>query len=79
MRVKRTQPGADTSLGDEVVASLAEGLAILRGRATPSVLWEPVPDGAGYRMEARRPRRGQRYVSGRLVDWRKAKRLTRRA
>lgn len=61
------------------MASVAEGMAILLGRATPSVLWESVPDGTGYRMEARRPRRGKRFVSGRLVDRRKAKRLARRA
>lgn len=43
MEVKEMEPGADTSLGDELVASLAEGLAILRGETRPSRLYGPPP------------------------------------
>ena len=36
MRVKELPTGTDTSFGDELVASLTEGMAILRGEAEPA-------------------------------------------
>ncbi len=42
MKVKEAEPGVDTSLGDELVASLTEGMAILRGEVAPARL-HPAP------------------------------------
>ncbi len=39
MKVKEMPPGTDTSLGDELIASLGEGAAILRGEIAPSRVW----------------------------------------
>jgi hypothetical protein len=36
MKVKNMPDAADTSLGDELIASLREGMAILRGDQTPA-------------------------------------------
>lgn len=36
MKVKNLPQGTDTSLGDELIASLTEGMAILRGEVAPS-------------------------------------------
>lgn len=43
MKVKKVPPGADTSLGDELVASVAEGMAILRGEAKPARFYPAPP------------------------------------
>ncbi len=40
MKVKKLPQGTDTSLGDELVASLTEGMAILRSEAEPSRLYQ---------------------------------------
>ena len=42
MRVQEAEPRADTTLGDELVASLTEGFAILCGEAVPA-RYHPVP------------------------------------
>lgn len=42
MKVKDMPPDADTSLGDELVASLTEGMAILRGEVKPA-RFHPAP------------------------------------
>ena len=42
MKVKDMPPDADTSLGDELVASLTEGMAILRGEVEPA-RFHPAP------------------------------------
>ena len=42
MKVKELPPGTDTSLGDELVASLKEGMAILRGDMPPARFY-PAP------------------------------------
>ena len=42
MKIKQASPGTDTSLGDELVASLTEGMAILRGEAEPA-RFHPAP------------------------------------
>jgi len=42
MKIKDASPGTDISLGDELVASLTEGMAILRGEAEP-VRLHPAP------------------------------------
>ena len=39
MKVKDMPPGTDTSLGDELIASLKEGMAILRGDVQPARLY----------------------------------------
>jgi putative transcriptional regulator len=41
MKVKNMPDAADTSLGDELIASLREGMAILRGDQTPARAWQP--------------------------------------
>lgn len=38
MKIVDMPPGADTSLGDELIASLTEGMAILRGEVEPTRL-----------------------------------------
>jgi putative transcriptional regulator len=43
MKVKKLPPGIDTSLGDELVASVAEGMAILRGEAEPARFYPAPP------------------------------------
>src|SRR4051794_8643852 len=43
MKVKELPPGTDTSLGDELVASLAQGMAILRGEAEPARFYPAPP------------------------------------
>lgn len=42
MKVKELPPGSDTSLGDELIASLTEGMAILRGDVQPA-RFHPAP------------------------------------
>ena len=42
MRVKDLPQGADTSLGDELIASLTEGMAIVRGEVAPARFY-PAP------------------------------------
>lgn len=42
MKVKQLPAGADTSLGDELIASLTEGMAILRGEVQPARFY-PAP------------------------------------
>lgn len=42
MNIKELPPGADTSLGDELIASLTEGMAILRGDMQPARFY-PAP------------------------------------
>ncbi len=48
MKVKELPPGADTSLGDELVASLTEGMAILRGDVQPA-RFHPAPTAVDVR------------------------------
>ena len=43
MKVKELPTGADTSLGDELIASLTEGMAILRGEVAPTRLYPAAP------------------------------------
>lgn len=42
MKIRDASPGTDTSLGDELVASLTEGMAILRGEVEPA-RFHPAP------------------------------------
>lgn len=42
MKVKELPPGTDTSLGDELIESLKQGMAILRGELEPSRFY-PAP------------------------------------
>lgn len=42
MKVKELPPGTDTSLGDELIASLKEGVAILRGEVE-AARFHPAP------------------------------------
>ena len=42
MKIADLPPGTDTSLGDELIASLTEGIAILRGDVAPAKL-HPAP------------------------------------
>lgn len=42
MKVQEAEHGTDTSLGDELVASLSEGMAILRGEIAPA-RFHPAP------------------------------------
>ena len=53
MRIKDPAPGTDTSLGDELVASLAEGMAILRGEVEPA-RFHPAPTVVDVRAVRRR-------------------------
>ena len=53
MRVKELPPGTDTSLGDELVASLTEGMAILRGEVAPARL-HPAPAAVNVRAVRKR-------------------------
>lgn len=53
MRVKTMPPDADTSLGDELVASLAEGMAILRGEVQPA-RFHPAPAAVDVRVIRKR-------------------------
>ncbi len=53
MKIKEAPPGADTSLGDELVASLTEGMAILRGEVEPA-RFHPAPAAANVRAIRRR-------------------------
>ena len=42
MKIQDAAPGTDTSLGDELVASMSEGVAILRGEIEPA-RFHPAP------------------------------------
>ena len=42
MNIKDTSQGTDTSLGDELIASLTEGIAILNGDVAPA-RFHPAP------------------------------------
>ncbi len=53
MKVKEASPETDTSLGDELVASLTEGMAILRGVAKPA-RFHPAPATADVRAIRRK-------------------------
>ena len=48
MKVRELPTGTDTSLGDELVASLKEGMAILRGDAQPARFY-PAPAAVNVR------------------------------
>lgn len=48
MKVKEMPPGTGTSLGDELVASLTEGMAILRGEVEPA-RFHPAPAAVNVR------------------------------
>ena len=75
MKVKDMPPDADTSLGDELVASLTEGMAILRGEAEPA-RFHPAP--AAVDVRAIRKKLGMTQASfarrfgfglARVRDW----------
>ena len=53
MKVKTMPPDTDTSLGDELVASLAEGMAILRGEVQPA-RYHPAPPAVDVRAIRKR-------------------------
>lgn len=53
MKVKEAKPGTDISLGDELVASLTEGMAILRGEVAPA-RFHPAPARVDVRAIRRR-------------------------
>ena len=53
MKIKEASPETDTSLGDELVASLTEGMAILRGEAEPA-RFHPAPAAADVRAIRRK-------------------------
>ncbi len=53
MKIKEASPGADTSLGDELVASLTEGMATLRGEVEPA-RFHPAPAAVNVRAIRRR-------------------------
>ncbi len=53
MKVKELPPDADTSLGDDLVASLTEGMAILRGDTEPA-RFHPAPAAVDVRAIRKR-------------------------
>ena len=53
MEVETMQPDTDTSLGDELVASFAEGMAILRGEVQPA-RFHPAPAAVDVRVIRKR-------------------------
>lgn len=53
MRTKTMPPDTDTSLGDELVASLAEGMAILRDEVQPA-RFHPAPAAVDVRAIRKR-------------------------
>jgi putative transcriptional regulator len=53
MKVKEMTPGTDTNLGDELVASLTEGMAILRGDVAPA-RFHPAPAAVDVRAVRKR-------------------------
>lgn len=53
MKVKKLPPGTDTSLGDELIASLKEGMAILRGDMPPARFY-PAPASVDVRAIRKR-------------------------
>ena len=53
MKIKEASPGTDNSLGDELVASLAEGMAILRGDMKPT-RFHPAPAAVDVRAIRKR-------------------------
>lgn len=53
MKVREAGPDVDTSLGDELVASLTEGMAILRGEIEPARL-HPAPASVDVRAIRKR-------------------------
>ncbi len=53
MKVKELSQGANASLGDELVASLTEGMAILRGELPPARL-HPAPVAVNVRAIRKR-------------------------
>ena len=58
MKIKELPPGTDTSLGDELVASLSEGMAILRGEVQPA-RFHPAPAAVDVRAIRKRLGRSQ--------------------
>lgn len=58
MKIKEQSPGNDTSLGDELVASLSEGMAILRGEVEPA-RFHPAPAAVDVRAIRKRLGRSQ--------------------
>lgn len=53
MKVKKLPPDTDTSLGDDLVASLTEGIAILRGDTEPA-RFHPAPAAVDVRTIRKR-------------------------
>lgn len=75
MKIKETASGVDTGLGDELVESLAEGMAILRGDTQPTRL-HPAPTTVDVRAIRKKlgltqPRFAQRFGFGLAAvrDW----------
>lgn len=58
MKINEAVDGADTSLGDELVASLSEGMAILRGEVQPA-RFHPAPAAVDVRAIRKRLGRSQ--------------------
>ena len=53
MKIKEQLPGTDMSLGDELIASLSEGMAILRGEVQPA-RFHPAPAAVDVRAIRKR-------------------------
>ncbi len=65
MKIKQAAPGVDTSVGDELVASLTEGMAILRGEAEPA-RFHPAPAVTDVRAIRKKLRMTQVTFAGRF-------------